>query len=102
MPSHSLRPCSSACCSRSSLRNERSRTHDTAEAPLRPPLGHLAGQSGQHEGSCRCRVPFGHQQPARSEEHTSELQSLMRISYAVFCLNKTKNLLTKKDDLLNL
>src|SRR3546814_5706567 len=26
---------------------------------------------------------------ARSEEHTSELQSLMRISYAVFCLNKT-------------
>src|SRR3546814_8331466 len=27
---------------------------------------------------------------ARSEEHTSELQSLMRISYAVFCLNKPK------------
>src|SRR3546814_5074664 len=27
----------------------------------------------------------------RSEEHTSELQSLMRISYAVFCLKKTKN-----------
>src|SRR3546814_10469457 len=26
----------------------------------------------------------------RSEEHTSELQSLMRISYAVFCLNKTQ------------
>src|SRR3546814_8128397 len=29
----------------------------------------------------------------RSEEHTSELQSLMRISYAVFCLNKKKQLL---------
>src|SRR3546814_8457151 len=29
--------------------------------------------------------------PARSEEHTSELQSLMRISYAVFCLTKKKN-----------
>src|SRR3546814_4371906 len=28
---------------------------------------------------------------ARSEEHTSELQSLMRISYAVFCLKKTKS-----------
>src|SRR3546814_9095813 len=28
----------------------------------------------------------------RSEEHTSELQSLMRISYAVFCLNKKKNI----------
>src|SRR3546814_7430667 len=27
----------------------------------------------------------------RSEEHTSELQSLMRISYAVFCLNKKKH-----------
>src|SRR3546814_2694240 len=32
-------------------------------------------------------VAFG----ARSEEHTSELQSLMRISYAVFCLKKKKN-----------
>src|SRR3546814_6649084 len=30
----------------------------------------------------------------RSEEHTSELQSLMRISYAVFCLKKKKNHLT--------
>src|SRR3546814_20555887 len=29
-------------------------------------------------------------QPFRSEEHTSELQSLMRISYAVFCLKKKK------------
>src|SRR3546814_5613178 len=28
--------------------------------------------------------------PCRSEEHTSELQSLMRISYAVFCLKKKK------------
>src|SRR3546814_9063493 len=32
--------------------------------------------------------------PDRSEEHTSELQSLMRISYAVFCLkNKTKHII---------
>src|SRR3546814_3008663 len=30
----------------------------------------------------------------RSEEHTSELQSLMRISYAVFCLKKKKNTTT--------
>src|SRR3546814_4375787 len=29
--------------------------------------------------------------PQRSEEHTSELQSLMRISYAVFCLKKKNN-----------
>src|SRR3546814_4458494 len=32
----------------------------------------------------------------RSEEHTSELQSLMRISYAVFCLKKKKNTLYNK------
>src|SRR3546814_6362577 len=33
----------------------------------------------------------------RSEEHTSELQSLMRISYAVFCLKKTKSTNKKID-----
>src|SRR3546814_6641121 len=33
---------------------------------------------------------FGGQLVLRSEEHTSELQSLMRISYAVFCLKKKK------------
>src|SRR3546814_3709052 len=32
---------------------------------------------------------------ARSEEHTSELQSLMRISYAVFCLKKKNNKVTR-------
>src|SRR3546814_5003417 len=31
---------------------------------------------------------FGARETSRSEEHTSELQSLMRISYAVFCLKK--------------
>src|SRR3546814_3763628 len=33
----------------------------------------------------------------RSEEHTSELQSLMRISYAVFCLKKKKKIITLKN-----
>src|SRR3546814_7303689 len=42
-------------------------------------LGHLVG--GRHHG-----VGLA----VRSEEHTSELQSLMRISYAVFCLKKKK------------
>src|SRR3546814_7779786 len=38
-------------------------------------------------------VPVDAQDSApRSEEHTSELQSLMRISYAVFCLKKTTNI----------
>src|SRR3546814_10710865 len=36
---------------------------------------------------------------ARSEEHTSELQSLMRISYAVFCLKKKKKSKTHKHNL---
>src|SRR3546814_4476323 len=34
----------------------------------------------------------------RSEEHTSELQSLMRISYAVFCLKKKKQAKTHQED----
>src|SRR3546814_10256694 len=46
------------------------------------------------EGGVRRHRPVvmrrDHVQP-RSEEHTSELQSLMRISYAVFCLKKKKN-----------
>src|SRR3546814_10377982 len=39
----------------------------------------------------------------RSEEHTSELQSLMRISYAVFCLKKkkTKNIIPQYDNRTN-
>src|SRR3546814_3401078 len=36
------------------------------------------------------KVPDDRPLDARSEEHTSELQSLMRISYAVFCLKKKK------------
>src|SRR3546814_2655337 len=43
-----------------------------------------AAAADQHHGVLLQVVPF------RSEEHTSELQSLMRISYAVFCLKKTK------------
>src|SRR3546814_8185168 len=36
-------------------------------------------------------MPELREYPSRSEEHTSELQSLMRISYAVVCLKKKKN-----------
>src|SRR3546814_7083659 len=42
------------------------------------------------------RRPLDHADQQRSEEHTSELQSLMRISYAVFCLKKKKKV--KKED----
>src|SRR3546814_5893105 len=40
--------------------------------------------------ACVLVHPFGRKRRRRSEEHTSELQSLMRISYAVFCLKKKK------------
>src|SRR3546814_7630306 len=39
--------------------------------------------------------------PDRSEEHTSELQSLMRISYAVFCLKKKKTVTTPTQSTCN-
>src|SRR3546814_6579521 len=39
--------------------------------------------------------------PQRSEEHTSELQSLMRISYAVFCLKKKTNIQQRKQYKIN-
>src|SRR3546814_1278478 len=62
-----------------------------AEHPIRPPRvgkdhGNQNRRTDQHEYLARfgCgRIPDG-----RSEEHTSELQSLMRISYADFCLKK--------------
>src|SRR3546814_10793552 len=51
-----------------------------------------------HPG-CRCsfRCPSRND---RSEEHTSELQSLMRISYAVFCLKKQQILYNTRSDTL--
>src|SRR3546814_383113 len=42
---------------------------------------------------CQEIVLEGNDVDLRSEEHTSELQSLMRISYAVFCLKKKKNII---------
>src|SRR3546814_3237453 len=52
--------------------------------PHRPGLGpHRSLVRGPHR-----------RQRKRSEEHTSELQSLMRISYAVFCLKKKKTTIT--------
>src|SRR3546814_6850662 len=54
---------------------------------------HAAGDGmvGGDDHLARQRLRVG----VRSEEHTSELQSLMRISYAVFCLKKTKKYNTK-------
>src|SRR3546814_7019192 len=46
--------------------------------------------AGQGDGVDHIDIGHRHLQIGRSEEHTSELQSLMRISYAVFCLKKKK------------
>src|SRR3546814_2101685 len=52
------------------------------------------GPTGQRRRSSSMGSRESMPQEARSEEHTSELQSLMRISYAVFCLKKQQ---TKQD-----
>src|SRR3546814_1745019 len=84
--------------------------HSTGEAPVETADGrvtdpvcgmqvdpattpHHADHAGAHFHFCseRCRAKFvADPERYRSEEHTSELQSLMRISYAVFCLKKKK------------
>src|SRR3546814_2278551 len=64
------------------------------EDVLRRALAHRLGQVGQQDAADQER----HQDVARSEEHTSELQSLMRISYAVFCLKKKKYAITAVDE----
>src|SRR3546814_2285664 len=82
----------------------RFRSHQRGEARRQSRRGGFGGATWCHpeeEGSARERATVGIE--ARSEEHTSELQSLMRISYAVFCLKKktkkhspTKHQITKK------
>src|SRR3546814_5437737 len=64
----------------------RSRQHVSA---INPPVFHPTHTRSNQ----RYRIIFtvGWLGYVRSEEHTSELQSLMRISYAVFCLKKKKN-----------
>src|SRR3546814_1290073 len=49
---------------------------------------HAGRRRGEGDRAASCR---GARRAQRSEEHTSELQSLMRISYAVFCLIKKNN-----------
>src|SRR3546814_9905865 len=53
-------------------------------------FGHLVCQRVADIARARRVEVVGDQQRIRTEEHTSELQSLMRISYAVFCLKKKK------------
>src|SRR3546814_10104702 len=57
--------------------------------------GRLSSGSGRGEAAELMVIRVGEADLARSEEHTSELQSLMRISSAVLCL--TKNTITHKN-----
>src|SRR3546814_9183476 len=58
---------------------------------FRSPRGGRAVAAREAARPLLCLLPlFTHNVTIRSEEHTSELQSLMRISYDVFCLKKKK------------
>src|SRR3546814_1040997 len=57
-------------------------------------VGHQQVVAGH--GKAEALLAGGRRRAARSEEHTSELQSLMRISYAVFCLKKKIKKKSKK------
>src|SRR3546814_8639643 len=52
-----------------------------------------------HSQLDRAAAAAGSASGGRSEEHTSELQSLMRISYAVFCLKKKKTITTRHNQI---
>src|SRR3546814_1799908 len=67
---------------------------DTVARAVAPELGAALGMSVVIENKPGAGGVIGASQVARSEEHTSELQSLMRISYAVFCLKKKKKCIT--------
>src|SRR3546814_10022739 len=78
------------------IRSARNWSASTAEWPLlrrTPPASAVNRASIDLKSWCRwmpSRTKAPPNCPPRSEEHTSELQSLMRISYAVFCLKKKK------------
>src|SRR3546814_1415110 len=66
----------------------------------RAPGARLAREARLHPQAARQTGAGDQPSSRRSEEHTSELQSLMRISYAVFCLkkNKTQSITTNNLD----
>src|SRR3546814_3988030 len=81
------------------LRRAVSGERDHRRHQHRPRRRHRVAKLAASRGAglaASCRAGRGDDEPQpsrhrRSEEHTSELQSLMRISYAVFCLKKKKS-----------
>src|SRR3546814_5102279 len=95
---HSSRRCPfhhRSICSRRNGSGRRSRARESAldEALWQHPSRHHPRRLYRcnlrcRRRSCSIRIKWAAVHCTRSEEHTSELQSLMRISYAVFCLKK--------------
>src|SRR3546814_9803793 len=81
-PSLRLKAASNPC-------HERARRSALSGAAAALASARIAGRSASSSGGSDWKVKVSNK--GRSEEHTSELQSLMRISYAVFCLKKKNN-----------
>src|SRR3546814_8332965 len=96
------RPTSARCCARSCAASEQTASGTNGKAPARrgslqllmARRTEMARIGVASEG--RSQAATAQQAERRSEEHTSELQSLMRISYAVFRLKKKKQNLKQK------
>src|SRR3546814_5302547 len=89
---HNERGCRYSRPARRACRRPNKKGRHSRAAPSAP-----GSESGPHNARYRDRrAPRDRR--ARSEEHTSELQSLMRISYAVFCLKKKTNNREQQED----
>src|SRR3546814_6675113 len=75
--------------------NRRLHRHVEEPARVRQKRKHVEHRDAQRPEAMRIKCERGCR--CRSEEHTSELQSLMRISYAVFCLKKKKQSTAHKE-----
>src|SRR3546814_7003311 len=73
---------------RAARRHQARRAPAHAEATALRTLHEDDGHQGGADDSLQDKEESEHRKPERSEEHTSELQSLMRISYDVLCLTK--------------
>src|SRR3546814_5727040 len=102
--------CSSDLTGLASANSARVRSQPRLPAPPRASVASASGNHLSAMSACTSSVSSALQTPgreslpstarrvaaARTEEHTSELQSLMRSSYAVFCLNKKKEYKTNQ------
>src|SRR3546814_3456349 len=104
MPSSTTWPPVSSAVSASKPSNRRRDRPRTGQIPVRARPAKPAVAATWHHRGMSDALPAGSTladavampRVDRSEEHTSELQSLMRISYAVFCLKKKKTKTTQK------